>query len=60
MYIDYNKNLSITTATPLWSTSRIIWSANVLPLAELAGNHEGVMAKRDHILQEGDVIELHM
>ena len=25
-----------------------------------SGKHDGVMAKRDHILQEGDVIELHL
>ena len=25
-----------------------------------SGKHDGVMAKRDHILQDGDVIELHM
>ncbi len=25
-----------------------------------SGKHEGIMAKRDHILQDGDVIELHM
>ena len=25
-----------------------------------SGKHDGVMAKRDHVLQEGDVIELHM
>ncbi|MFC1901541.1 GTPase [Chloroflexota bacterium] len=25
-----------------------------------SGKHDGIMAKRDHILQDGDVIELHM
>lgn len=25
-----------------------------------SGKHDGVMAKRDHILQDGDIIELHM
>ncbi len=25
-----------------------------------SGKHEGIMAKRDHILQDGDVIELHL
>jgi hypothetical protein len=25
-----------------------------------SGKHEGVMAKRDHILQDGDIIELHL
>lgn len=25
-----------------------------------SGKHEGVMAKRDHVLQDGDVIELHL
>jgi len=25
-----------------------------------SGKHDGVMAKRDHILQDGDVIELHV
>ncbi len=25
-----------------------------------SGKHDGVMAKRDHVLQEGDVIELHL
>ncbi len=25
-----------------------------------SGKHDGVMAKRDHVLQDGDVIELHM
>jgi len=25
-----------------------------------SGKHDGVMAKRDHILEDGDVIELHL
>ena len=25
-----------------------------------SGKHDGVMAKRDHVLQDGDIIELHM
>jgi hypothetical protein len=25
-----------------------------------SGKHDGIMAKRDHILQDGDVIELHI
>ena len=25
-----------------------------------SGKHDGVMAKRDHILQDGDIIELHL
>jgi ribosome-interacting GTPase 1 len=25
-----------------------------------SGKHDGIMAKRDHILQDGDVIELHL
>ena len=25
-----------------------------------SGKHEGIMAKRDHVLQDGDVIELHL
>ena len=25
-----------------------------------SGKHDGVMAKRDHVLQDGDVIELHL
>jgi ribosome-interacting GTPase 1 len=25
-----------------------------------SGKHDGIMAKRDHVLQDGDVIELHM
>lgn len=25
-----------------------------------SGKHDGVMAKRDHILQDGDIIELHI
>ena len=25
-----------------------------------SGKHDGVMAKRDHVLEDGDVIELHL
>ena len=25
-----------------------------------SGKHEGIMAKRDHILEDGDIIELHL
>jgi len=25
-----------------------------------SGKHDGVMVKRDHVLQDGDIIELHM
>ncbi|GAH79690.1 unnamed protein product, partial [marine sediment metagenome] len=25
-----------------------------------SGKHDGIMAKRDHILQDGDIIELHL
>jgi len=25
-----------------------------------SGKHDGVMVKRDHILQDGDIIELHL
>ena len=25
-----------------------------------SGKHDGIMAKRDHILEDGDVIELHL
>ena len=25
-----------------------------------SGKHDGIMARRDHVLQDGDVIELHM
>ncbi len=25
-----------------------------------SGKHEGVMVKRDHVLQDGDIIELHV
>ena len=25
-----------------------------------SGKHEGIMIKRDHVLQDGDIIELHL
>jgi ribosome-interacting GTPase 1 len=25
-----------------------------------SGKHDGVMAKRDHVLEDGDIIELHI
>jgi len=25
-----------------------------------SGKHDGIMAKRDHVLQDGDIIELHL
>ena len=25
-----------------------------------SGKHDGIMVKRDHVLQDGDIIELHM